>query len=237
MTGHAAHAAIELAAAVVLVLTGALFLAVAAHQRRVVALGVPTGTGPGTTPIERPLALSIPVAVAVALSLGAAAIHLAAGPSHVEELGDLGLGFYWAALFQAGWAVAYAVRRSHAVAWVGIVGNVAIVGAWLGSRTLGLPVGSEPWRPEAIGVPDLTTVIFQGILVGILAFATIGSRRSSVPRRTSRSGAAGLVAGVPIVGILFLATTLAVASAAGGHGHGEPSPHGMDPVAGAHAAP
>ena len=116
MTGHAAHAAIESAAAVVLVLTGALFLAVAAHQRRVVALGVPTGTGPGTTPIERPLALSIPVAVAVALSLGAAAIHLAAGPSHVEELGDLGLGFYWAALFQAGWAVAYAVRRSHAVA-------------------------------------------------------------------------------------------------------------------------
>ena len=39
--------------------------------------------------------------IVAALALGAAAIHVAAGPAHVEALGDLGLGFYWVAIFQA----------------------------------------------------------------------------------------------------------------------------------------
>jgi hypothetical protein len=235
MTGHGAHAAIEMIAAVVLVLSGGLVLALAARRR--LALGPGVASPPSASAWTAPRrAISLPAAVAVALSLGAAAIHLAAGPSHVGALGDLGLGFYWAALFQGGWAVSWLAQRSRSVAWVGIAGNLAIVGAWLGSRTVGLPIGPEAWRPESIGVPDLTALVFQLLLVAILSLELArGGALATIGRRIGRPGSSGLVAGVPIVGILFLATTLAVATAAGGHAHDQTALHGGGPVSGAHA--
>jgi predicted branched-subunit amino acid permease len=176
----------------------------------------------------------------VALSLGAAAIHLAAGPSHVEELGDLGLGFYWAALFQAAWAAAYAARSgtprsSRSLAWIGIAGSLAISSAWVWSRTLGLPVGPEAWRPEAIGIPDAVATTFQVLLAGWLAWELAFVTRSSTPARRLRSGSAAMVAGVPIIGIVFLATTLAVAGVAAGHDHGGPQQGTAEHVTAAHS--
>lgn len=224
MTGHGSHAAIETLAAFVLVVTGAIVLALAAHQRRhALVVGVPSAVPPASAEPGDPGRLSVPGAVVVALSLGAAAIHLAAGPPHVEELGDLGLGFYWAALFQGGWAMAYAARSARStrpLAWVGIAGSLAISAAWLWSRTLGLPVGPDAWRPEAIGVPDAVATTFQLLLAAWLAWELPPVSRSWAILRRLRSGSTAMVAGVPIIGIVFLATTLAVAGGAAGHDHG-----------------
>jgi hypothetical protein len=114
---------------------------------------------------------SFPVAIAVAASMGAAVVHLALGPEHVDELGALGLGFFLAAALQAGWAAAMIVARGEArlrtVGAAGIGINVAILGAWILSRTIGLPAGENPWVPESIGRADLITAALEvAVVVG-----------------------------------------------------------------------
>jgi hypothetical protein len=221
MGGHGSHAAIEAVAAFLLVVGGAVVLALAAHQRRRAI----AGGGTVALAIRAPTSASTSVAavIAVALSIGAAVIHLAAGPAHVEELGDLGLGFYWAALFQAGWAIAYLARPTRHVAAVGIAGSLAISAAWAWSRAVGLPVGAEAWQPEAIGVPDAIATAFQVLLAALLAVTWARAPRVAVVVGRLRPVASNLVTGVPVVGIVFLATALAVGSAGSGHGHGGPT--------------
>ena len=62
-----------------------------------------TSAGPDRTTVDAVRRLE--AWTAAGLAAGAGAIHLAAAPGHVEELGDLGLAFYWAALFQVGLAI------------------------------------------------------------------------------------------------------------------------------------
>ncbi len=125
---------------------------------------------------------------AASLSAGAAAIHLAAASSHLEALGDLALGFYWAALFQIAFAGALLAHpSSRRLATVGVAINVALVAAWAWSRTIGLP--TIPGGPEAVGLADATTVAFQVVLVWMLA------RRLGMSR-TSRGDVAGRPCGV-----------------------------------------
>ena len=165
------------------------------------------------------------IALASALSLGAAAIHLAAGPAHVESIGDIGLGFYWAALLQGGFAVVLLRGSvSRRLAWTGIALNVALIAAWAWSRLVGLP--GVPDGPEAVGLADGTAVVLQLALVGLLASCVrridtkrIGDRLEA----PARSFAAARFA--MLIGVVLMSTTLAVADAASGHEHDEGHDH------------
>ncbi len=174
--------------------------------------------------------------IAAGLSAGAAAIHLAAGPAHVEELGDLGLGFYWAALFQGLFAIAWLGRPgSRRVASVAIVGNLAILGAWAWARTMGLPTIAG--GPESVGVADGTAVVLQIGLVALLAarMRALGTwaLRSRSPADLRTAATSGLVA---ILGVVALSTTIAVADAAAGHhDDGAGGEHGAVPTIAADA--
>jgi hypothetical protein len=114
-------------------------------------------------------------AIAIAASVGAGLVHLALGPEHLEELGALGWGFYLAAALQIGWAAAMLLIRGEvrvrqlAIAGVGI--NVAIIGAWLVSRTVGLPAGETPWVPESIGPVDSITAALEVVVAAVLLAA------------------------------------------------------------------
>lgn len=173
---QAGHELSLTAAALVLMIGGGLILLRAAlDTRNATAQAVmdpaPSNVLSGSdvaTPSPIDLIQRFALWVTVGLSIGAATIHLVAGPEHVQELGGLGLGFYWAALFQLFLAVALLRRpRSRSLAWLGIGGNVALIGAWAWSRTMGLPgvVGG----PEMIGVADGTTVLLQIALIALLA--------------------------------------------------------------------
>ena len=211
MTDPAGHEAIQALAALILSLAGAAILVLAARDRR----AAPGRTWPAASSAVMP-PRDAAVGILVALSLGAAAIHLAAAPEHIEELGDVGLGFYWAAVFQAVWALAYWTRPSRMVAWIGIAGNAAIVVAWVWTRTIGLPIGPNAGHPEAIGFPDgLATLLQLGLVALLLVRGGVAGRR--VPVRIARLAAPNAtVISVPLVGVVFLATTLAVSIAAGG---------------------
>jgi len=218
-------------AALVLAIGGGLILLRAALDSRNATAQAVMGLAPSNVVLEPDIATPSPIDliqrfalwVTVGLSIGAATIHLAAGPEHVQELGGLGLGFYWAALFQLLLAVALLRRpRSRSLAWLGIGGNVTLIGAWAWSRTMGLPgvVGG----PEMIGVADGTAVLLQ---IALIAWLAVGLGRFDTRFAAAHSAAnirslttAGLVAGLSIVA---LSTTIAIADVSAGHHGGDAS--------------
>lgn len=156
---------------------------------------------------------------AASLSMGAAAIHLAAASSHVEPLGDLALGFYWAALFQVTFAFALLARPSwRPLAQAGVCINIALIGAWAWSRTFGLPM--IPGGPEPIAIADATTVVFQIGLVWLLATRLGVLRTGRVRGRSAaRPGLFASSASIVGIGLVLLLAPIAMADGLTGHGH------------------
>ncbi len=233
--GHGvAHELIHWVAAIVLVAAGAVFLALAAYGRfGPGGLRVSAASRSGSRPIpasgqtfDRSL-----VWIVASLSLGAAAIHLAAAPHHYAELGDLGAGFLVAGVFQAVWARSLLRSTTRRTAWVGIVVNMAIVVAWATSRVIGLPVGPQPWTPEAIGLPDAASTIFELLILGGLAVRLFGIDRTATARR-GRVRAIAAIAVVPALGLVLLTSSLAAVAIAAGVDHGIGTIH-RAPAAGA----
>jgi hypothetical protein len=216
---HGGHDAIGLIAALVLVIGGGFFV-VRAYRTRPAPAGPAASVAPLPSPVptagldvERSLGV-----VLAGLSAGAAVIHLAAAPSHYLEIGDLASGFAFAAAFQAStvrWWLAAPTRRTILI---GIAGNLAIVVAWLFTRTVGLPVGPFAGGPEPIGYPDGASVAFELLLVAGLAARSFGLDRALSGRRLVRELGAVLV--VPVVGLVLVLTSLATVAIATGLDHG-----------------
>jgi hypothetical protein len=217
----AGHALVESVAAAILVAGGGIFLVLAWRAR--------TTGGPDSVLPEPPEALSGAIrTMAAGLSIGASVIHFGAVPGHIDEGWWVGLGLMVAGTFQAAWALAWLIERSPGVTRFGILGNLAIVVVWLVSRTAGLPIGEFAGRPEAIGAADAAATLFELLLVGFL----VAHRRGLDGRLSTRlrgAGSAGMIAVVPVIGMLIVVTTLALASLTG-HGHTEGDGHGREVI-------
>jgi hypothetical protein len=160
-----------------------------------------------TLPISSPRILAIgPLAV---LSLGAAAIHFAVMPEHFAEWWAFGLFFAAIGWFEALWAVGYVTIPSRGMAALGLLVNAGTVLLWAASRTTGLPIGPEPWVPEAIGVPGVTATILELLLVLGLAAALAAPRVGSSKARPTIGMMTAVTLGVSV--LIAVATTLAIA--------------------------
>jgi hypothetical protein len=142
----------------------------------------------------------------VGMLLGAATIHAAVVPEHLDEWPAA--GWFFIALTLAELAVAGLVlarfRERAALLAAGALSVVPLV-TWLWSRTLGLPFGPESGVAESVGVPDvLACVLETGALLAVLAL--LGRGRLTGPR-LSRHGR-GLVglALVSMITVGFVAT-------------------------------
>jgi hypothetical protein len=69
-----------------------------------------------------------------------------------------------------------AYRPNRTLLLVGAVGNAATIVLWTLTRTVGLPVGPQPWHPEAIGPLDLISTLLE--LAIVLCAATLLARRT-----------------------------------------------------------
>ena len=116
-----------------------------------------------TVPLTNSLAT-----IAAALSLAAGAIHFAVIQSHLEEDALEGMFFIGIAWFQLIWPQVYLLTRRPWIAATGALVNAGIVGVWVISRIVGLPIGPTPWQPQSIGTMDLFSTGFEVALVAVL---------------------------------------------------------------------
>jgi hypothetical protein len=140
---------------------------------------------PSRTASARPGALTAPGLAAVTaagLSLAAAWIHFSYTASHWRDWWAYGAFFLGMAIFQA-LSVPAIVRwpRNTWVALTTIAGNLGIVGMYVYSRTVGIPMGPHEGVVEKAGAVDLGCTAGEIVLVGILlTIVGPGSRRTIV---------------------------------------------------------
>jgi hypothetical protein len=98
------------------------------------------------------------------LSLTAATVHAGLAPEHLGHAAWLGAGFVVAAVLQTAWSLLALRGLDGRLVAAGVLVNLALVGAWLVSRTVGLPgLAVEP-----AGVLDVLTVGVELALCGLL---------------------------------------------------------------------
>jgi hypothetical protein len=161
------------------------------------------------------------------LSGAAGVIHLAMVPSHAGLSAAEGIGFAIAGWFQLLVAVLLVTRPARTLLRVTIVANLALIGAWVMSRTTGLPFGDHAWHAETVGFVDVSAVAIEAALIlaaGVLLL------RPGFGRDWNRSRFT-FAAVVPI-GVVALATGALASPSARDHAGDSHGSH----VAGAHEA-
>ena len=132
----------------------------------------------GGTGLDRAL-----VRLAATLSLLAASLHAALVEAHLEEWWGYGLFFVVASVAQGGYGLLLfalpARPRWEPGAWrswrrrlyaAGIVGNLAVIGLYAVTRTVGIPwFGPAAGEVEAVGSLDLPTKAAEALTVACLA--------------------------------------------------------------------
>lgn len=121
-------------------------------------------------------------------SIAAGLIHAAVVPEHLEEAWVFGAFFLVVAGFQLAWAIPALARPSTIVFVGGAVANGALIGTWLVSRTIGIPIGPEPWMPEPAGALDFGATLLE-LLVVVGSLAALGPVSFAI-RRSRRERAA-----------------------------------------------
>jgi len=156
----------------------------------------------------------------VIASLGAAAIHFAFAPVHFDENTVHGAFFLVIAWLQLGWAFAVARQPSRLSYRFGIMLNLAILGVWLISRTVGINGVVEPF-----GLPD-------SVAAALEAFIVVGSFRPlarRLPRTPMADLTRGMILGGATIGIAALASASMLPSLSG-HAAGAAHQHGTTAV-------
>lgn len=150
-----------------------------------------------------------------AVSVGAAAIHFAEIVPHLAEYRPFGVFFVAVAWFQALWAVLVIANESRGLRAAGLLVNAVVVGIWIWSRTLGLPIGPEAGTPEQAQASDTLATAFEALIV-------LWTTLSFVPFARSRQPSRGVVvaSAVLVWTVVVLLTTLVFlleAETGGGH--------------------
>lgn len=184
---------------------------------------------PAPLPTKRPVRFDpSPAALRIAASLSVAAgvIHLVMVPSHAGESMAEGIGFALAGWFQVVTAWLFLTRRVRNLLAPIAVANVMFVGAWVWSRTAGIPFGAHAGQSESVGFVDLTTVAFE---VALLLWCVALARRPGMGRRWGRGATS--VAALVIVAVFGLATAAIASPSArdhAAHSHGDVAADGHD---------
>lgn len=159
-------------------------------------------------------------------SLGAGLVHLAVVQEHLAEWWLYGAFFAVVGAAQILWGLGALARDRAPLLRLVAAGNIALVALWAITRTVGLPIGPEPWTAEAAGRADVLCVVLEiGTVLALAATARTHSRRAratAVPM-THRGLGAGRFVALMFAGALAVSaiTTPALAATESGqHSHG-----------------
>jgi hypothetical protein len=144
------------------------------------------GPEPGQTGTARSQSDGTQAESAIVLIAGvsfvAGLIHVAASIDHAREFLLYTLVFAMLAAFQIAWAIAVTRRCSRPVLIGAVAFNLAIIGLWVASRTVGVPIAPHPWVPEAVGAADVLATVAEIVIV-IGAASVLMSPRSPFAQR------------------------------------------------------
>lgn len=119
------------------------------------------------------------------LSLAAAVVHGGLTPAHFAEWWGYGVFFAVAATCQALLGLALLVRATddpavqRKIVFLGLFGQLALIGFYIVTRTIGIPLGPSAGQTEGIAVVDLVTLVLE--IVCALALASRLSSTLSPP--------------------------------------------------------
>src|SRR3982074_3125162 len=131
-----------------------------------------------------------------ALSVGAAFIHFAVSGGHYDVSWMHGTFFAVIAWLQIAFAVGVILRPTRRLLTAGVLLNAGIIGVWAVSRIWGVPVGPDPWTPEAVTLADsLSSGFERGIVILSLAVLV----RPALAQRSIRPSFA--IGGLGITGL------------------------------------
>jgi hypothetical protein len=146
----------------------------AAPPLRPPAAAARPGSEPAQAGVAAPAARCTQLAEAVRivgwLSLAAGVIHAVAAIDHFDHYWLYGVFFLALTYGQVLWGIALLRGRvDDRGMTIGALANLAIVAVWLYSRTIGVPIGPEAGRPEAVGVMDVAATLDQLVLAAYVA--------------------------------------------------------------------
>jgi hypothetical protein len=112
---------------------------------------------------------------AAVLSIGACYVHLAYAQDHWRDWWAYGLFFLAVGALQLLFALLVLRWPRPGVALAGIAANLAVVGMYTYSRTVGIPLGPHARVKELAGAVDLTTTASEIVIVALL-LTLVGAR-------------------------------------------------------------
>jgi len=127
--------------------------------------------------------LALPARVLLAtFSLAAGVIHLVMVPTHAQESTLDGVGFAVVGWVQIIGAIALLLKPGRRLLQATVLFNLAVIGVWAWSRTVGLPVGGHAGLVESVSGIDLLCAVLEGALVigtaALLLRPDLGTRLS-----------------------------------------------------------
>jgi len=126
-------------------------------------------------------------------------------PSHMEESAIYGAFFLATGAFQIAWSIGLATSLSNRLLIAGLLVNPGIVGVWVASRTVGLPLGPRPWTREAIGLADGVATWSEVFIVFLVRY---GPQLVRPPRTEREVFDRDLLSLTVTVGLAILATVV-----------------------------
>ena len=181
--------------------------------------------GPGRTPQP-----SLGILLAGLLA-GAGIIHLVMVPAHLGGGSWIDpLAFTTVGWLQIALAVALVLGRGNRTLHVSsIVVNLAVLGLWAASRTVGLPIGAHVGIVEPVGAVDGVCAVLEVAAVLVALVMVVAPARL-------RFGVLGpSLAAVAVLGLATVAIVSPDAASHGGHDHGAAAGHDHGQLAADHA--
>ncbi len=135
--------------------------------------------------------------------VGAALIHLAVVPEHLEEWPAAGAFFVLLSVAEVATAAAVLLRPGRASLLLAAATSAGPLLVWAWSRVWGLPFGPDPLVPEPVGLPDVAAVILE---VAALGLALLLLRRApALAVRVRSSEHLGALASMAVVAVTLIA--------------------------------
>ena len=110
-----------------------------------------------------------------------AVIHLAVVPEHLREWPAAAVFFVVLTAVEVVLAVAVMTRTSRSWLVAGAAISVVSAGLWAASRTVGLPIGPDAFRPEAVAAPDLVATALEVFAAAVFARMAVRTTAVGVP--------------------------------------------------------